>query len=142
MANPVQPVQSLPTVAQSVSGKTYLMQDNPLGWKTVSVTFEEGKPEAMATVVIVRGTDTIKSTVAVGLDNIYRLEPLDPGNFIARRGHWIDDHTLLVRQMQSWPDIEVTEIKADFSPDKLKIRAEEVVFGNYSYAFEGTVAPG
>lgn len=141
MANPVQPVQPLSTVALGASGKTYLMQDNPLGWKTISVTFEEGKPEALATVVTARGTDTIKSTVAVGLDNIYRLEPLDPGNFAARRGHWIDDHTLLVRQMQSWPDIEETEIRVDFSPEKLKIHAEEMVFGAYTYDFEGTVAP-
>ncbi|MEO8285227.1 MAG: serine hydrolase [Chloroflexota bacterium] len=137
MANPVEPVKPLLEAARLASGRTYLFGDNPAGWKSLTLTFKENNAEALATLEAVNGTTTVSQTVAIGLDNVYRLEKLQNGSFAARRGHWADDHTLVIRHLQSPPDLEETEIRADFSGDSIKVHVEEMVFGTYSYDFEG-----
>jgi CubicO group peptidase (beta-lactamase class C family) len=142
LANPAQPVQPLSEAARYISGKTYAMQDNnPAGWKSITLTFEEGSPEAKASVAAVSGANTLTQTVAIGMDNVYRVERSPDGGFTARRGYWLDDHTLVVRQLQSSPDLQETEIRAEFNGDRLSMHAEEVVFGTYAYDLQGIVSP-
>ena len=138
---PVQGVQPLPDIAKRISGKEYLMQDNPPGWKKITFNFEEGKQEAQSIVVAQQSGDPqTTETVSLGMDNVYRMEKLEGGSFIARRCYWADDHTLVVSQLQSAPQLEETEIRVAFSGNKLKVHVEEKVFGNYTFDFEGTLA--
>jgi CubicO group peptidase (beta-lactamase class C family) len=141
MANPVQPVQPLPAIAKQVSGKTYIMDDNSNGWRTLRMDFKEGSPEALATIEATNGTSTITQTATLGMDNIYRVEKSPDGNTIGRKAYWDGDHTLVVRQVQSSPELEEVETRAEISADGVKIHAREVVFDTYSYDMAGTTKP-
>ncbi len=140
LANPVQPVQPLPEAAKRISGQTFIFADNPLGWKTLTLNFRGGNPEAQAIVVAANGESTITDTVPIGMDNVYRLSTGQGGNIVGRRGSWVDDHTLLVRQLQSNPDIQETEIRVEISGDILKAHAQEMVFDTYMYDVQGTIS--
>jgi len=140
MANPVQPVAALSDTARRVSGKTYVMDDNPNGWKKVTLTFPEGSLEALATVEAVDGEATFTQTATIGLDNVYRVEKSENGSFTARRGQWVDDHTFVVRELQSSPDLQETEITVDFGANTVKVHVEEVVLGTYNYDMQGHLA--
>ncbi|MBN9391432.1 MAG: serine hydrolase [Chloroflexi bacterium] len=142
MANPVQAVQPLPEIAKTISGTTFGFQDNQAGWKNLTLNFEEGKPQAEAVVVAQNGTSQTTDTVWIGLDNVYRVEHQQGGNFVARRAYWADDHTLLVRQLQSSPPLEEGEIRVIFSGEKIMVHVEEKVFGNYNFDLEGQLSQG
>ena len=66
--------------------------------------------------------------------------PQQDGNIVGRRGSWVDYHTLLVRQLQSNPDVQETEIRAEISGDMLKAHAQEMVFDAYVYDLQGTIS--
>jgi hypothetical protein len=141
LADPVKPVQSLSELARKVSGKKYILQDNPLGWKSVAFTFEEGSPQAAVSLEAAGGVDgatTVTQNVMIGMDNRFYVEKSPDGGFAARRAYWLDDHTLGLRQVQSVPDLEETEMRAEFSEDSLKMHVEEAVFGHYSVDLVGS----
>ncbi|HEX2910778.1 MAG TPA: serine hydrolase [Chloroflexia bacterium] len=138
--NPLKPVQALPPIARSISGKAFSLPDNPVGWKNLTFNFAEGKAEVQINVVQQNGADQATASVAVGLDNVYRIETLEGGGFAARRAYWADEKTLVVQQIQSAPEIQETEARLEFSGDRLKLHVEEKVFGTYSYDFEGTIS--
>lgn len=67
-----QPTPVLPTIAYTINGKTFLLDDNQVGWEQVSLTFngnqawmtckEKGNPQELK--------------FAIGLDGTYRLTPV------------------------------------------------------------------
>ena len=96
LANPVGPVQPLSELARKVSGKTYILEDNAIGWKSLTLTFEEGSPQALARLEVAEnasgdGPSTITQSVVIGMDNRYYVEKSSDGGFTARRGYWLDD---------------------------------------------------
>jgi len=133
LANPVQPVPALPETAERISGKTYVIEDNPAGWKSLTATFEEGSPLAHVTLVNAVG----EVSVQVGLDNVYRIAKLPDGNTIALRGQWEGGSTFVVRQLQSSPNVEEVEMSFDYKGNDLAIHAQETVFGNYTFDMKG-----
>ncbi|MCD4684547.1 MAG: hypothetical protein K8S97_01245, partial [Anaerolineae bacterium] len=88
------PVDALPETAAQVSGQTYALAANSLGWEAMALTFEDGATEAWLSV---NGGDP----AAVGLDGVERVGTLQqwhmPEPFIAVRSiaAWDDDAFLL-----------------------------------------------
>jgi CubicO group peptidase (beta-lactamase class C family) len=135
LANPVKPVPPMPDTAQRISGQTYILAENDSGWKSVSLTFEEGKSEAQAMVINASG----EVSASIGLDNVYRVTALPDGNTIGLRGWWEDEDTFVTRQVQTSPYLEEVLMRMDFTPAGIKIRAQEPVLGNFDIQMSGVV---
>jgi CubicO group peptidase (beta-lactamase class C family) len=133
LSNPVEPMPPLPATATRISGKTYVMDENASGWKSLSISFEEGKPEAVAALV----DSTGENRAAIGLDNVYRETEMPAGNTFYLRGHWEDQDTFVARQVQPQPDLEESVMRFDFTGDELNVHVDEVISDRYSIDMRG-----
>ncbi len=92
LAVPRQAPPPLPAAAARISGRQYSLEANPLGWKTLALTFPAGsraagESEAAATI---NGAPPL----AIGLDNLYRLHATGNALFPeGLRGRWLDAST-------------------------------------------------
>jgi CubicO group peptidase (beta-lactamase class C family) len=91
-----QPIPPLPATASDLSGKTFLLEKNKLGWETLALEFQ--KSEAQLTLSI-KGQP---QKLAIGLDDVYRITDADLGTTalyagktgrgpIALKGVWRDE---------------------------------------------------
>lgn len=131
MAKPVWDVPPLPEIARNISGKTFTMETDPMGWKALSVEFAEGSPEAVATVQ----TEVGPLSVRIGLDNVYRLTTQGTSQ-LALRGRWEDGKVFVVRQVDP-ATVQEEEIRFDFSGGRLTGTAREVIFDSFSLDVQG-----
>ena len=90
LAEPEQPVPPLPPIATQVSGQTYTLAENPLGWRTLAFEFYDRVAAAQVTI---DGTEKLK----VGLDNLYRTNPSGSDAYPqGLRGRWESPDTFVV----------------------------------------------
>jgi CubicO group peptidase (beta-lactamase class C family) len=100
-----QPVPALPEIANEISGKTFLLEENPAGIASIRLDFNDPSQAAFQ----ITFTDGSQSpSGAVGLDGVYRLTPgmnLDrPWHVfvdfqdlsVGLRGRWTDANTFLL----------------------------------------------
>lgn len=93
LAQPRQDTLPLPMIAENISGKYISFDKNPLGWKTLALTFTAGQAEASATF------DGVHD-VAIGLDNLYRVSDSQVALFpVGFRGQWKDMSTFVVDEV-------------------------------------------
>jgi hypothetical protein len=90
---PPQPVAPFPETARIISGKTFVVEPNPIGIEKFSLEFN-GSAETILHVTL---TDVGEMPPwPIGLDGVYRLSPgeydLPQGN----RGHWVDAQTFML----------------------------------------------
>jgi hypothetical protein len=133
LADPVQPVAPVPAIATQIAGKLYTFPDNPSGWKALAATFPPGSATARITLTTTDGV----VPVAIGLDNVYRLDPQPNGGQIALRGHWMGDHTFVAHELVMG-DLNEYDIRLDFSGNQVVVHAAETVFGQITADFTGT----
>jgi hypothetical protein len=102
--NEPEPVPPLPEIAQRVTGQTYILDPNPLGWMSVSLTFQEGE-EALMNVTLspdyapeIAVDPYFPSQVEwpVGLDNVYRFGPNDFGIPMGLKGGWMSEEDFII----------------------------------------------
>ncbi len=111
-ASSKQPVPALPQLAQDVSGKTYLLDENVLGWKDMTFVFQ---PEAEEAILKMSGSPDMR----IGLDNVYRITPIPGSRPIALRGRWslggqfMLDYNLLGDSIESTGRFTFTENRLD-----------------------------
>lgn len=100
IAEPNEAIQEipLPEIAESISGKTYSFDHNPINIQSFSLTFN-GKNEAILKLAI-GGFDY---EFPVGLDDVYRVNnpsleegPFGMYNMMALKGKWINESTFEV----------------------------------------------
>jgi len=86
-------VAFLPEMAQEVSGRTYMFNDNWLGFKSLSLSFQPDQNVATGRLQILpMGLDNV---LQIGLDNVYRFTDID-GTQAAFKGHWINENTFVI----------------------------------------------
>jgi CubicO group peptidase (beta-lactamase class C family) len=88
-----QPVAPLPAVARAMSGKTFLLEPNPIGLEAVSLDFD-GPAEAALRYKMAGATWA--GPFPVGLDGIYRFSTGDHGLPQGHRGVWVDAQTFVI----------------------------------------------
>jgi len=89
------PVPPLSDIARTVSGKTYVMDANPLGISGVSLNFQD-ENEALC---LISFGDIFQLEVKVGLDDVFRFSsgyPRNPGLPAAAKGVWESDSTFVI----------------------------------------------
>jgi hypothetical protein len=90
-----QPLPELPEVARHVSGKTWLLDTNLVGWQAVKLEFENGSNEAFVTLTV-KGR---KNRFSIGLDGVPRITSGESfaadsryaGQDVALEGFWASD---------------------------------------------------
>jgi len=92
--NPPAPARTspLPKIAQSISGKVFIVDANPMDLRSISLTFRD-KSDARA---ILKVGDVVLDA-RVGLDGVYRMSPEGPQHLeMGAMGHWqADDEFVL-----------------------------------------------
>ena len=123
----------LPSIANKISEKTYVFEDNPFGWHLMSFTFEDGADEATLAI------DDFPQ-VAIGLDNVYRIFSLDDGTFPQGfRGHWEKPDTFVVEAI-TLGQIEEFNYRIQFPGDTIQMFGQEKYSGSKIEA-QGTLSP-
>jgi len=117
------PLRPLPQTAMEVSGKTYLLSDNRIGYKSMSLTFEPDRQEARLDLSL--GQKNIR--VRIGLDGLYRLSESE-GHLRAYRGSWEDERTFLL-DYQVVDHTERGSARMKFEGNTVTIWIEEVIQG-------------
>jgi hypothetical protein len=83
----------LPALASAISGKKFRFRDNALGLRSLALTFEPQRTEALLDWDI----RFAKGVFPVGLDRTDRITPIRGGyTSIALRGAWLDEKTFLI----------------------------------------------
>ncbi len=86
-------IAPLPEIARTVSGKTYLLENNPVGLKTLSITFTSQSDAS----VRLTFTDNPTEVRPIGLDGVARLSP--GGRFgltVGLKGSWENKNVFLL----------------------------------------------
>jgi hypothetical protein len=133
LANPVQRVPTPPACAARISGTRYDFEDNIADWNAMTLTFGAGS----ATAQIELSTAAGQESVAIGLDNVYRLSVQPDGMPIALRGRWTDAHTFAVHELVMG-DLNEYDIRLEFSGSQVAVHVEETFFRQLAADFTGT----
>jgi hypothetical protein len=122
-----EPVPPLPEMASSVSGKTYVLQDNVYGWQSFALDFQEQK----AVIVLSFGDDA--QEFAIGLDDVFRITQVDQlgpiSGPVALKGVWQGDDAFLLR-MQFLTG-SYSELRFDFVEGGVDVSLRDVLAGGW-----------
>jgi hypothetical protein len=122
----------LPAMAAEISGKTYALADNPVGWQTMVFSFQDKADEFTVT--------ANGQQVAVGLDDVYRTStPADSRFPEELRGHWENQGTLVVEDLLP-AQMQKFTFRIQFSGDAIDINAQEKYTGG-QFEVQGTQSP-
>ena len=113
-------VPPLSDIAQTVSGKTYVMDANPLGISAVSLSFQD-ESEALC---LVSFGDIYQFEILVGLDDVFRFSsgyPRNPGIPAAAKGVWESDDTFVV-EYDTMGNLERLELKLSFEGGQVTLQ--------------------
>jgi CubicO group peptidase (beta-lactamase class C family) len=136
VANPVQAVPPLPSIANEISKSLYTFGENPMGWQTLELFFEPGAPTAE---VLLN-----KAPLVVGMDNIYRLSTSLPGGELLLRGHWEQDNLFILDYpypltgSTALGELGESEFHFHFTGDRLDVVVQQLVFGGEGILFTGS----
>jgi hypothetical protein len=128
----------LPEIAKAISGKTYQLDSDAVGFRTFAVTFSEGQDTA---------TETLDGVlnISVGLDHVYRFNHLGLPNAPAddmtlARGRWEQNGTFVINYLElGRPELYTyTLIFPDGSIDRIRIKLVDFASGQ-SYVADGQV---
>jgi CubicO group peptidase (beta-lactamase class C family) len=81
----------LPETAARITGKRYQVKANPLGIQSFSFTFSRG-----STAELQISSNNQVHDLNVGLDGLYRTNPVSELESMALKGRWSDENTLLL----------------------------------------------
>jgi hypothetical protein len=119
-----------PSIAAAVSGKVYNFPRNPLGVKSLSLTFAGADPHydfELYTRNPSRPPEKISGPI--GLDGLYRKGTETPFGPLAVKGRWLDDHVFEVERINIGASEKARKWTLSFDGDKLNLRGRN---------FEGT----
>ena len=125
-------VAPLPEIARSVSGKTYLLKENPLGLKALSITFTSQSDAS----VRLTFADNHTEVRPIGLDGVARLSP--GGRFglaVGVKGSWEGKNVFLL-DYDEVANINHFVMRISFDGDRIIAKLSEKTMG-LDAAFEG-----
>jgi hypothetical protein len=130
-AGSAQPVPALPQTALDISGKTYVLEENPFAWTDMTFIFQPGAAEA-----------TLKMSgspdFSIGLDNRYRLTTVPLGRPVGLRGHWETPDELYV-DFVTVGELMERLVRFKFAGDQVTVTVKELNFGNPAVVVQGMV---
>ncbi len=98
---PPEPVPPMPEIAQQVSGQTIVMDSNPFGLLSGSLTFQEGEAEAVLNLTFSAGPDeALVVEWLIGLDNVFRFSSGLSDFPVAAIGWWESDIEFVIYRVE------------------------------------------
>ena len=116
------PVPTLPAIAQTISGKTYVLENNALGLRGFSLSFRDKE-----TSFRMAGDKSFE--LPVGLDNVFRTTRVESRGDVALRGFWQNDKTFVLQQ-QFLNEADRLEYAFTFDKDTVDARLTWFIEGN------------
>jgi CubicO group peptidase (beta-lactamase class C family) len=126
-----QPVPDLPQTALDITGKTYLLEANTLGWKDMTFSFEPGSD--VATLKI-----TGSPTLEIGLDNQYRMTETPASRPVGLKGYWDTPDTFVLSYIIMGEFIESLG-RIEFVEDRLTLTIKNLNYAGPSWVIRGRV---
>lgn len=120
---------SLPTTAYEISGRTFILEPNPMGWEELTLVFER---EAGAATVTLGGQDPS----LIGLDGRFRIAEAAGAPPTALRGQWIDDRAFRVELLEQGSFMEYV-ITLTFAGDEVDIAVLETTLNSIDLKIYG-----
>jgi CubicO group peptidase (beta-lactamase class C family) len=113
-----------PEIASHVSGKIYKFLGNPLGVKSLSLTFDDPNPHYGLEMYDLDPTKpSHKSAGQLGMDGLYRTSGPSVFGAVAMKGRWSDDHMLVIDR-QTLGTGEGQKWTLSFDGEKLSLRGK------------------
>jgi hypothetical protein len=128
------PVPPLSDTAQTVSGKTYAVDANPLDISALSLTSQD---EQEALLQITFG-GMLQLEIRVGLDDVFRLStgyPRNPDIPAAAKGAWESD-SVFAAEYDTIGNIDRWQIKLTFEGEEVTIQMESIT-EQFSFTVSG-----
>jgi hypothetical protein len=125
-------IAPLPEIARTVSGKTYLVENNPVRLKTLSMTFTSQSDAS----VRLTFADNHTEIRPIGLDGVARLSP--GGRFglaVGLKGSWEDKNVFLL-DYDEVANINHYLLRISFNGNRIAVGLLEKTMG-LEAAFEG-----
>lgn len=119
-----EPVPPLPEIAQQVSGKTIVLESNPVGLQSITLDFP-GEAEAALRLTFIDGNQIVWP---IGLDKVYRFTPFEHGLSMGVKGEWESDN-VFVTHRDVIGGYERERIDATFGEDEITIQIHNLTPG-------------
>jgi CubicO group peptidase (beta-lactamase class C family) len=124
-----QPPAPLPQVALDISGKTFTLDQNPLGWESMTFLFEPGSDEA---ILKMAGAPDLN----IGLDNTYHITEIPESRPVGLLGSWKTSSVFNINYLVLGDFVEVVaEIR--FETDHILVSITDLNFGGSSVLIRG-----
>jgi CubicO group peptidase (beta-lactamase class C family) len=117
-----EPVPLLPEMSHSVSGQTYVLDANPFGFQSFSLTFQEENGEALLSVTLPENQEL---DYLVGLDNVSRITPAKFGIPAAAKGWWESENVFVIH-LDETGNINRWRISATFEDDQVTVQMQDL----------------
>jgi CubicO group peptidase (beta-lactamase class C family) len=119
-----QPVPPLPEIAAKISGRTWVADENPRGFRSFAFHFDADP--SVFRVAVEQATEALEAEV--GLDGLYRMNDTGPAgsmpddNRLAARGRWTKENELILESHQVGNPVHATWT-VRFNGDRLEATA-------------------
>jgi hypothetical protein len=110
----------LPPTALTISDLTYILDQNPLGLRELSLTFQDLSSEA----ILKLGDNP---DIRIGLDNRYRLTDVPGSRPVAMRGRWQGENLFLLEYLVLG-DFGKNAVLLEFDGDQMTLTIENLSF--------------
>jgi hypothetical protein len=120
-----EPVPPMSDMAQQVAGQTFVLDDNPLGFLSVPLTFEEDAEVVLMSWGLADGNQT---DWLIGLDNVSRFFPGRYGLTASAKGWWESDNVFVV-QLDEIGNIHQSRIRASLEGDQVTLQFQRTDLG-------------
>jgi CubicO group peptidase (beta-lactamase class C family) len=119
-----EPVPPLPEIAIQVSGKTIILESNPVGLQSITLDFPGGAEAALRLTFI----DGNQIMWPIGLDKVYRFTPFEYGLTMGVKGEWESDNVFVIHR-DVIGGYEQERIIATFEEDQITIQIHNLTPG-------------
>jgi hypothetical protein len=124
-----EPAPPLPEMAQLVAGQTYVMDPNPTGLLSISLSFPQ-EAEALLSLTFSAGPDEkLVKEWPVGLDNVYRFTPHEYGLSMGVKGGWESDNCFVIHR-DVIGGYERERLSATFEEDQITVQIRSISGGD------------
>jgi len=124
-----QPVPPLPPLALEISGKTYKLGQNFLGWSDMTFYF---KPESDEANLKMQGSPDLK----IGMDDRYRLTEMPDSRPTGLRGRWIEQDTFYLDYI-IFEDFIRSEARIQFEGKQMTVTIKYLNWNNPPIVLHG-----
>ncbi len=126
------PAAPLPQTALDIFGKNFILEQNSLGWQSMSFSFQPGSDEAVLKM------DGKPQDLKIGLDQTYRFTQVPGSRPVGLRGAWKSSNEFFLEYILLGDFVEAFAT-IQFDADEIRVAMTLLNFNNQSQILRGTL---